>query len=253
MNSDKIERYISSLVLDTELSEKMHSFRRIIAFSPHPDDMEFSAGGYLGIMARSGASIQIVVVSDGSRGAIGEADVEKLKSTRLKEEIQAASVLGIEDVKFLGYVDSEIPEPRKIRDTLMGLIRNYRPDLVLTVDPYLPYEAHLDHVHVGKAVLEAVLLHSHDSVGEGKPSSPRPYAALSATSTPNLVVNIEEAFDLKAESIRSHRSQMDSAGYVFREVENLSSLFGKAAGFRYGEPFRLMEGEKLHMNLLSGL
>ena len=44
-----------------------------------------------------------------------------------------------------------------------------RPDFVLTVDPWLPYEAHQDHVRTGLAVAEACLLFGLPRFPSGDP------------------------------------------------------------------------------------
>lgn len=253
MNNKNIERYISGIEIDHELQDEIFKFKKILALSPHPDDMEFSAGGYLYLSSGNGAAVKLIVVSDGRKGSLDASDEETLVSARKKEQIEAAEILGIRDVTFLGYIDSEIPEPRHIRDRIMGEIRKFGPDLVITVDPNLQYEAHLDHVYVGKAVLEAVLLHSHPTIGEGKPESKRPNVALSATSNPNVIVNIDDAISIKNKSIMAHKSQIDSSGYVITSAQKSAELYARRIGCKYGEPLRLIEPEMLHMNTLSML
>ena len=253
MNNETVMEHLSRVRLGAGIPQRMLDSRRIIAIAPHPDDMEFSAGGFLHLAAKNGAAIRLLVVSDGSKGSLDAIAGESLKETRMKEQLEAAAILGVNEVEFMEYVDSEVPDPRKLRGPLMGKIRGFRPDLVLSIDPFLPYEAHLDHVNVGKAVLEAVLLHSHPTVGIGTPVSPRPCVALSATAKPNVIINVDDAYSKKMKSIRTHASQMDSSGYVVKEVEDLSRLYGKAIGCKYGEPFRFMEAESLHMNPFADL
>jgi len=39
----------------------------------------------------------------------------------------------------------------------VNVIRDCRPDIVFTPDPFLPYEAHLDHYYTGRAASMAVM------------------------------------------------------------------------------------------------
>ncbi|MEM3656632.1 MAG: PIG-L deacetylase family protein [Thermoprotei archaeon] len=254
MKPEKFEQYLSKLEVDVEFTHMMMASKRILAVSPHPDDMEIAAGGYLSLMVASGSTVRLVVVSDGSKGTTQRGVQERdLAETRKKEQLEAAKILGVSGVEFLGYTDSEVPEPRGIRDRLMGVIRDFSPSLVVTLDPYLPYEAHLDHVHVGKAVMEAVLLHLHPTIGLGTPLSPRPSVALAATANPNVIINIDDSFDVKMRAIRAHESQMDSSGYIVDTIRSLSQVYGRKIGCSHGEPFRYLKGEMLHMDVLAGL
>ncbi len=253
MNTDNILKHLSALNLREGLADRLMGFRRILAVSPHPDDMEFAAGGFLCLAARSGSSVHLIVVSDGRKGTLEKENEDRLKETRRKEQLDSASILGIPEVDFLECKDSEIPEPRILRSPMMKRFRSFRPDLVVSLDPYLPYEAHLDHVNVGKAVLESVLLHSHPGVGEGKPVSHRPAVLLAATANPNVIVNIDGAYDLKMKALNAHASQMDSTGYIVEEVKSLLRIYGSLIGAKHGEPFRFLEGNDLHMNPFSML
>jgi LmbE family N-acetylglucosaminyl deacetylase len=228
---------------------RMNAAARILCFSPHPDDTEFSAGGFLAKAAARGSYIGITVVSDGRKGSVEEVDEDRLVETRKREQDRAAKILGVNKLTWLGFRDSEIPEPRILRPRIMESIRSFKPDLVITLDPNLPYEAHLDHVYVGRAVMESVLLHSHPGIGPGTVTSKRPTLALAATSRPNVIVNIDTVFPKKIQSIQAHESQMDSSSYLLDTVREISALYGKRIGCRYAEPFIALTAEEMHMNI----
>ncbi len=227
----------------------MQEARRIFCVSPHPDDTEFAAGGYVAAMVESGAKVDLVVVSDGSMGSIDYADASPLAAKRAEEQEVSAAILGIGSVTFLGFRDGDIPAPRELRGRILDLMRSSTPDLVLTTDPNLPYEAHLDHVNVGRAVMESVLLFSHPGIGSGKVRSPRPALALSATANPNVIFNVDRQFEKKIRAISAHRSQMDSSAYILETVKKASSVFGLQIGTAHGEPFLVLRAEEMHMNV----
>ena len=75
---------------------KAPKFERVLVVSAHPDDPEFSAGGSVAKLAKDGAQVTYVIVTDGSQG--GEDPKQKdsdLAGIRQKEQRAAAKVLGI--------------------------------------------------------------------------------------------------------------------------------------------------------------
>lgn len=224
--------------------------KRIISFAPHPDDNELIAGGFIYRKIREGASFLLVVVSDGGKGS-RTVDERKLIRIRKKEQKDALAILGSKNVKFLGYKDSEVPLPSLLRGDIIKILRDFKPDLVITVDPFLPYEVHPDHVNTGLAVLQAVLFSEFPNIGEGKPVN-RPNVALGFTFNPNVILDCSENMDKKIESLKCHKSQFphDSSLETLKAV---SALYGNRIGVGYGEPFRVLMPNELHINVLGGM
>ena len=111
-------------------------------------------------------------------------------------------MLGIKDSQFLENADSHIPEPTLLMNDFLTIIRSYAPDIVISVDPYLPYEAHPDHLNTGNALLRAVLFHQFPYVLKStRAKSKPPTIALRATASPNAIVSIDSSIDRKIRSI----------------------------------------------------
>ncbi len=51
--------------------------------------------------------------------------------------------------------------------------------------------------------------------------------------------------DKKIKAIKAHEPQ----DLDIKSIEYLSSKFGKIAGFKFGEPFRVLYRKELHMNI----
>jgi len=86
--------------------------KRILSFSPHPDDSELIAGGYLASSIDRKAEVKLVVVSDDRMSFTSienELPMEKIVAIRKDEETNAIEALGIRDTQFLEYSDSRIP------------------------------------------------------------------------------------------------------------------------------------------------
>jgi LmbE family N-acetylglucosaminyl deacetylase len=99
----------------------------------HPDDPEFLAGGTIAKLAREGREITYVIVTNGNKGSDDPAVTsERLASIRQDEQQQAARVLGVERVEFLGYEDGELEDTRAVRRDVTCQIRRWRPRLIST-------------------------------------------------------------------------------------------------------------------------
>ncbi|MFP3196753.1 MAG: hypothetical protein RXQ74_07765 [Caldivirga sp.] len=115
---------------------------------------------------------------------------------------------------------------------MIKVTRSFKPNLVLTVDPHLPYEAHPDHVNTGLAVMQAVLFHGIPRiVSEYRVESPPPMLALGATAKPNALVCIDDYMDRKMRALRAHRTQFsDELLNIILKPFTQSSVRPLAAG-----------------------
>jgi LmbE family N-acetylglucosaminyl deacetylase len=141
--------------------------KTILAVLAHPDDETFGLGGTLALYAQKGFDTYYVCAT---RGEAGTVDAEHLKGfkdiaeLRTDELTRAAKHLGLKDVFFLGYRDSDMPgsENNKHPDAqvahpidevagrIVKYIRELKPDIVITHDPIGGYK-HPDHIHLHKA------------------------------------------------------------------------------------------------------
>ena len=76
------------------------------------------------------------------------------------EAREAGAIVGVSEFVDLDWPDAAGLDRVALRDQIIDLIRGFRPDLVMTIDPALPDEAHQDHLITAAAVAEAVLLSS---------------------------------------------------------------------------------------------
>jgi LmbE family N-acetylglucosaminyl deacetylase len=113
---------------------------RILIVVAHPDDIEFGAGGSVAVWAQEGAQITYCIVTDGGAGSnkSGE-DLAQLVKTRQAEQIAAAEVVGVHDVRFLGYKDGTLQHTLELRREITRLIREIRPYRVMITDPTMVF------------------------------------------------------------------------------------------------------------------
>jgi LmbE family N-acetylglucosaminyl deacetylase len=147
---------------------------RLLAAFAHPDDEGFGSGGTLAMLVARGAQITLVCGTNGDVGEISDpalATPENLAQVRQQELRNAMSVTGIPDIRFLNYRDSgmagtadnEHPDslhqadPSKVVQTLLDVIRETGPHIVITHDPSGGY-GHPDHRAMCQHATEAYRL-----------------------------------------------------------------------------------------------
>lgn len=208
--------------------------RRVLAVSAHPDDAEFFAGATLARLADSGATLTLLVCTDGSRGGRGQDDVAAL---RRREQAAAARQLGVAEVVHLGFEDGRLAADEALRERLVAEIRRSRPELVLVHDPRTLWtraggRAHLghsDHRAAGTALLDAVYPRAASpnfSPGlGGEPWYPRELWLFDCTE-PDLRLAASPFFERKLAALRAHASQEAAAGGLVAAASELAEQLG---------------------------
>ncbi len=80
----------------------------LVCFHAHPDDESIATGGSIARAVSEGHRVVLVVATDGRHGEV-PADLapgETLVDRRRAETLKSAAVLGVSDVRWLGYHDS---------------------------------------------------------------------------------------------------------------------------------------------------
>jgi len=219
----------------------------ILVITPHPDDAEFGASGTVAKLTRQGKSVAYVVVTNGDKGTDDiNVPPEELAKIREKEQLAAAKVLGVADVIFLCHSDQTLEDTPEFRKEIVRYIRIYRPEVVITADPYRRYVWHRDHRIVGRVVLDAVFPYARDVwaypdlVKEGIHPHKVKEVWLWAPEDQdiNFRSDITETFDLKVKALSCHKSQIKEP--FKSEMEKW--LCRRAKDMAEGEKFKLAEG-----------
>lgn len=219
--------------------------RRLMAVSAHPDDMEFGCGGTIAKWIQEGWEGALVICTDGRAGtADPDMDLKDLIATREREAKAAATVLGINDVAFLGYPDGELEDTRELREKIIREIRRFRPDVVFTFDPYRRSHNHRDHRNAGQATFDALYPYARDYhhfrhlIDEGF----MPHIvgeAYAWSDEPDTWVDITGTIDAKAAALREHKSQIKNPDGLMERIRERHAEEGKKAGYGYAEGFRV--------------
>lgn len=185
-----------------------------LIIAPHPDDAEIGAGGTIARWIRESKEIVYVICTDGGKGTRDRSlTSEDLAVIRKNEQLRAAETLGVSDVVFLNYLDQELEDNARFRKDLVREIRRYKPEVVVTTDPYRRYIYHRDHRITGQAALDAVFpsartrLSYPDLIAQGfEPHRVREMLFFSGDEI-NYRVDITDTFDIKIKALKCHRSQ----------------------------------------------
>jgi LmbE family N-acetylglucosaminyl deacetylase len=185
---------------------------RALAIGAHPDDVEFGCGGTLAKWARAGTAVELLVLTDGSKGSWDpEVDVSELAGRRRVEQRAAADVLGIGAIHFLDAVDGELEHDAGMRRRVCEVIRTARPDIVLGHDPWKRYRLHPDHLHAGQLAIDGIVAarDPHFFPDTGVPHRPERLLLFEAELVDHLE-DVESSIDTKVTALLEHRSQWRS-------------------------------------------
>jgi LmbE family N-acetylglucosaminyl deacetylase len=219
---------------------------RVMVITAHPDDSEFGAGGTVARFTKEGREVVYCIVTNGNKGSSDRTMTpERLATIRAEEQRQAARVLGVERVIFLGYPDGEVEDTRDLRRDVSREIRRVRPDLVVCQNPNRTYNlgaSHRDHRTVGGVVIDCVYPLARDHLAfpelmpEFEPHKVREVYVMQ-WNEPHVVNDITEVMDLKIKALACHASQFADFSAVEKRVRERNKELGTAKGYAFAETF----------------
>ena len=221
----------------------------MMVVTPHPDDAEFGVAGTVVKLTREGKKVVYVVCTNGDKGT-DDVNVkpEELTRIRQQEQLAAAEVLGVSKVEFMGYPDQGLEDTHEFRKGLVRLIRKYRPEVVVTADPYRKYMWHRDHRITGQVVLDAVFPYARDHLSypelleEGlKPHKVRE-VWFWASDDINYRSDVTDTFDIKMKALGCHESQVRDIPPEMREwMRDFARMNAEGEDFELAEAFHRVE------------
>jgi LmbE family N-acetylglucosaminyl deacetylase len=224
---------------------------RVLVVLAHPDDPEFFCGATLAKWARAGKQIHYLLLTCGDKGSDDPAATpEMLCDDRQSEQRAAAAVIGVKEVKFLGYPDGELVNSPEVRREIAREIRRFKPRIVVTCDPtaYIRMNIginHPDHRAAGAATLDAVFpaagnrMYFPELLQDGLlPHAPKEIW-LSVSNEPNLWVNVNDTIELKIAALHEHKSQIKEPAELEKRIRERLRRPDMDGEF-YAEGFRVV-------------
>ncbi len=184
--------------------------RHVLVVFPHPDDETLAVGGAVALHAEAGSPITYACFTLGQMGRnMGKpffANRETLPNIREKELRDACAVLGIHDLRLLGFRDKtlEFEDPKLLVTTVYDLLLELNPSLVITYYP--GYSVHPDHEALAAATIQAV---------RSLPESERPAVHCQAFSENHLemlgerdiILDTSSVWEIRYNAIKAHKTQ----------------------------------------------
>ncbi len=193
----------------------MAASAEILVVVAHPDDAEFGAAGTVARLIREGKKVVYIVCTSGEKGTSDRTmKPTRLAEIREREQEAAASLLGVREVVFLRLPDQGLEDTPDFRKKIVRAIRTYRPETVITSDPYRRYIWHRDHRIVGQVTLDAVFPFARDHLAypdlleEGLEPHKVREMLLFGSEEIDYRSDITTTFDMKIAALRCHESQM---------------------------------------------
>jgi LmbE family N-acetylglucosaminyl deacetylase len=236
-----------------------HRVERVLCFAAHPDDIDFGAAGTIAAWTAAGVEVSYCIMTDGDAGGFDPAHRAEIIALRAAEQQRAAALVGVNDIHYLHERDGFLEPNHQVMWGVVKLIREIRPDVVLSMHPERNWnriqKSHPDHLAVGEAVTRSIY-----------PAVENPFAypelaesGLQAYKVPwlwlyagpdereNHFVDVTAHVDRKLEAIHVHVSQHPDVEAMETAVRNGMRLNARRAGLPDGS-----SAEAFHVVTING-
>lgn len=193
----------------------------VLAIGAHPDDLEYSCAGTLICHAHKGDNVFMAIVTDGHMG--GEL------ATRRQEQLDAAKMIGAQEVFFLDYADNSFACNRDSIMRIEEVIKKVEADVVYT---HYGEDIHQDHRNIARAMVPAA---------RSVPNLLSVEGVSSKHFDPSVFVDIGSVIHQKLAALEARASQVQKTNIqnmsivdIARSVANFRGIYGRVT---YAEGF----------------
>ena len=223
---------------------------RALVIAAHPDDADFGVSGTIARWVRQGTVARLICCTSGDAGGEdARADPLELAVLREKEQRAAAAVVGYEGVDFMHRPDGALDNDLALREQLVRIIRQFKPDAVLSMDPSVIVTEwgvqHVDHRMAAQAAVDAVypaarnpMAFPHLVIDEGLEPHTVTSLYLFFTDKQNVWVDISDTLETKFAALREHASQIQKPDELEGMLSGWAGESGKEIGVAAAEGLR---------------
>ena len=216
---------------------------RALCVVAHPDDLDFGSAGTIATWTSAGTEVTYCIITDGDAGGFDETPRDQMGPLRQEEQRAAAAAVGVTDVRFLGHPDGRLEPTLDLRRDIARVIRQVRPQRVLTSSPERNWDriaaSHPDHMAAGEATLRAVYPDARNPFAFPELLADEGLAAwtvsevwVNASPRADHAVDVTDVVELKFAALKSHVSQV---GHV-EELEKFVTEWMRLTAERFGLP-----------------
>jgi bacillithiol biosynthesis deacetylase BshB1 len=212
----------------------------LLAFGPHPDDIEIGIGGTVARHARLGFRVGLCDLTAGEMGSNGTVE------ERLEEAEEARVVLNSQWRVNLRLPDRALGTDVSHARAIAGVVRRARPRSVAV--PYWT-DRHPDHVAASRLLTDGIFnagLRRYDADGDAWKPEWVCYYFINDSVSPSFVVDVSDDYETKRRALACHRSQFrpSAANAVATRltstrfaqlIESRDAQFGALAGVAFAE------------------
>jgi len=218
----------------------------LLAFGPHPDDLEIGMGATIAHHVAKGLRVGLCDLTRGEMGSNGTPE------QRLAEAEAARLVLGADWRVNLGLPDRDLRDVPEQTLPIVELIRASRPSVIA-----IPHwgDRHPDHVAACALVTSAAFssgLRRYKAEGEAWKADWLVHYFINTPAEPSFVIDVSEFYEVKQRALACHVSQFaprDAAAAATRLtsplfaqlVESRDAQLGALSGVRWAEGFVVRE------------
>ena len=229
---------------------------RVLVITAHPDDVDFGAAGTIAAWVDEGISVTYCIITDGDAGGADPTVPRgEIAGIRRAEQRAAGAVLGVSDIRFLGYRDGELTVTHDLRRDLSRVIRQVRPQRVLMQSPDRNwkriYASHPDHLAAGEASISAIypdarnpFAHTSLIKDEGLKDWTVGEVWVMGSPTLNHYVDVTDKFEMKLAALHAHASQTAHMDDLAGRITGWLSVQAAEAGLpegRLAEAFMVVD------------
>ncbi len=237
----------------SEITDRWDIPQRILIILAHPDDPEFFCGASIARWTNAGHHVEYCLLTCGDKGTKDRSiETRELCSIRQEEQRAAAAVLGVNKVRFLNYEDGYLVPSLDLRRDITRVIRQIRPDILVTCDPRTLFAGgsrlnHPDHRAAGQATLDAVFPAARDHLNFielWRDENLEPHIVrevwVCGTLDPNTNLDVTENWETKIRALFEHKSQIGDPVLLAERMRNRRTADSTIESPRYTESFRVL-------------
>ncbi|TXG76497.1 PIG-L family deacetylase [Candidatus Dojkabacteria bacterium] len=193
----------------------------------HPDDESFSCAGKIIQIKSAGGEIVSVCATNGDAGEVGSPAIctkDELGKVREEECQDAAKILGISKIHFLGYKDGQLNQTsgKELEEKITEILEQFSPDEIYTFGPD-GYTNHPDHKAISLAATNAFRKYSRHAICSlfytvnpesnleklsGSKNEYTSFGKVHGVSDKKLIkLDISREFDRKVKALMCHKTQ----------------------------------------------
>jgi LmbE family N-acetylglucosaminyl deacetylase len=206
---------------------KKNKTLRVLALSPHTDDIEFGCGGTISKLVAQGHDIYVAAFSDCKNSL--HPDLKP--NTLIEEATKSSKILKVKDLKILGYKVRYFSDNRQaILEDMVMMNKTIKPDLVFVP---VSTDIHQDHQTIHNEAKRA--FKQCNMLGYELPWN-------NIVITTNFFVRLEEKhIDTKTKAVMAFKSQAGRNYCNEKFIKSLAITRGTQIGCTYAEAFELIK------------